>query len=68
MNIYHTETGAKHTDSNGACAHLWEKQFIKMTDDFRQELKSHAEINDITSVKSTIRKYINTLEELYWSI
>jgi len=53
---------------NSAEVQLWEKQFITMTDEFRQSMRNHAKINDTNSIKTTIRQYINMLEELYWNI
>jgi len=43
----------------------WEKQFIKMTDDFRTMIKTQSKPDDTKSVKSALRQYIEMLEELY---
>jgi len=59
-------TSTDHTNSPEV--QLWEKQFIKMTDEFRQSMRNHAKINDTNSIKTTIRQYINMLEELYWNM
>ena len=46
----------------------WEIQFGKMTDEFRKVLRSHANADDMDSVRSAIRQYIGMLEELYESV
>ena len=43
----------------------WEIEFGKMTDEFRNELRSHAKTEDTASVRSAFRSYIVMLEELY---
>jgi len=46
----------------------WEKEFAKMTDDFRQVLRTHAKSDDTDSVRSALRQYITMLEDLYKNI
>jgi len=46
----------------------WEKEFARMTDEFRQTLRTHAQTDDTSSVKTALREYITVLEELYKSI
>ena len=46
----------------------WEQSFTKMTDDFRQVLRTHAKMDDTKSAKSALRDYINMLEDLYKNI
>jgi len=46
----------------------WEMQFIKMTDEFRRVLRGHAQIDDTAAVKSSLRQYIDMLEDLYRGI
>jgi len=46
----------------------WELEFSKMTDEFRQVLRSHAKTDDTASVRSALRSYIIMLEELYTQI
>ena len=43
----------------------WEEKFVKMTDEFRQILRTHAKIADIASIQSALRQYIDMLEDLY---
>jgi len=43
----------------------WEKEFGKMTDEFRQVLRSHAKTEDTASVRNALRSYITMLENLY---
>ena len=43
----------------------WEIQFAKMTDEFRQVMRSHAKTEDTVAVRASLRQYIDTLEELY---
>jgi len=45
--------------------HLWENQFIKMTDEFRNIIKTQLKPDDIAVAKIALRKYIGMLEELY---
>ena len=46
----------------------WEREFGKMTDEFRQVLRTHAKTDDTTAVRSAIRQYIDMLEELYKNV
>jgi len=46
----------------------WEREFGKMTDDFRQKLRTMAKSNDTTAVRSALRLYIDMLEGLYRDI
>ena len=46
----------------------WEKEFSKMTDEFRTILRDHAKADDTTSVKTALRQYISMLENLYSNI
>jgi len=46
----------------------WEKEFAKMTNDFRQILRAHASTDDTTSVRTALRDYITMLEDLYRNI
>ena len=46
----------------------WEKEFSKMTDDFKTTLRGYANTEDATSVKTALRQYISMLEELYNNI
>jgi len=46
----------------------WEITFAKMTDEFRQALRTHAKTDDTTSVRSALRQYIEMLENLYNNI
>jgi len=46
----------------------WEKEFGKMTDEFRQILRTHAKTSDTKSVKTALRQYIKMLEDLYKNI
>jgi len=43
----------------------WEIEFTKMTEEFRQMIKSQSKPNDTTVVKSALRQYIEMLENLY---
>jgi len=55
-----TETQSDYSDMRP-----WEQSFTKMTDDFRQVLRSHSKTDDTKSVKSALRDYISMLEDLY---
>jgi len=46
----------------------WERQFTKMTEEFRQTLRVNAKPDDTTEVKTALRQYISMLEDLYGSI
>jgi len=46
----------------------WEVQFAKMTDEFRHVLRGHAKTDDTVAVKTSLRQYIEMLEELYRGI
>jgi len=46
----------------------WERQFISMTDEFRQLMRNHAKSDDTAAVRSALRQYIDMLEGLYGSI
>ena len=46
----------------------WEKEFSKMTDEFRGIMRGYANTEDTTAVKSALRQYIGMLEELYRNI
>ena len=59
--------GSNNTTDSGKLR-PWEIQFGKMTDEFRQVLRTHANADDMDSVRSTIRQYIVMLEELYESV
>jgi len=43
----------------------WEREFGKMTDDFRHTLRGLAKSDDTTTVRSALRLYIDMLEGLY---
>jgi len=70
-------TGAGNTDGEGAVSDVgdyfadmqpWEVQFAKMTDEFRQVMRSHAKTEDTVAVRASLRQYIDMLEELYRGI
>ena len=64
-----TSGGDKTTDEpDYADMQPWEKQFTKMTDEFRQTLRAKAKPDDTTEVKTALRQYISMLEDLYGSI
>ena len=67
-----TSSGASAKSSSNAAdqesMQPWEKEFAKMTDEFRQTLRSHAKTDDTVSVKQALRNYITMLEELYSNI
>jgi len=46
----------------------WEKEFGKMTNDFRKELRGLAKTDDTAAVRSALRLYIGMLEDLYKNI
>jgi len=46
----------------------WEREFGKMTDEFRGIMRGYASTEDTTAVKTALRQYIGMLEELYKSI
>jgi len=46
----------------------WEVEFSKMTDEFRQVLRTHAKTDDTASVRNALRAYISMLEDLYKQI
>jgi hypothetical protein len=46
----------------------WEKQFVMMTEEFRQMLRTQSSTDDTVAVKASLRQYIGMLEELYMSI
>ena len=46
----------------------WEEKFAKMTNEFRQVLRTHAKTDDTASVQSALRQYIDMLEDLYSDI
>ena len=46
----------------------WEVKFTKMTDDFRQTLRTQSKPDDTSTVKSALRQYISMLEDLYMNI
>jgi len=43
----------------------WEKQFTKMTTEFRQTMRGFAKTDDKTAAKTALRQYITMLEDLY---
>ena len=43
----------------------WEKQFTKMTTEFRQTMRSFAKTDDKSAAKTALRQYITMLEDLY---
>jgi len=51
--------------SGNSAMQSWEKQFIKMTDDFRHIFRNQSKPDDTASVKNALRQYINMLENLY---
>ncbi|MCL2662404.1 MAG: HTH domain-containing protein [Oscillospiraceae bacterium] len=46
----------------------WEIEFGKMTDEFRNVLRTHAKTDDTASVRNALRSYITMLEDLYKQI
>ena len=48
--------------------HSWEKQFSKMTNEFRKILRDHEKTENTESARSALRKYIEMLEEFYQSM
>jgi len=54
------------TDS--AVMQPWEREFSKMTDEFRSIMRGYASTEDTTSVKIALKQYIGMLEDLYKSI
>jgi len=46
----------------------WEIQFTKMTEEFRQMIRTRSNPNDTSEVKSALRQYIEMLVELYSGI
>ena len=46
----------------------WEIQFTKMTEEFRQMIKTQSRPNDTSTVKTALRQYIKMLEDLYSGI
>jgi len=46
----------------------WEIEFSKMTEEFRQMIRTQSKPNDTTEVKSALRQYIKMLEKLYSGI
>jgi hypothetical protein len=54
--------------ANPADMQPWEREFGKMTDDFRHTLRGLAKSDDTTAVRSALRLYINMLEGLYENI
>ena len=46
----------------------WELEFSKMTDEFRQVLRTHAKTDNTASVRTALRSYISMLEDLYKQI
>jgi len=65
-----TGTAASASDSKTEPENIkpWEKEFGKMTDEFRQILRTHAKTDDTKSVKTALRQYIVMLEDLYKNI
>ena len=64
---------SSHDDNAGGATDIdelrpWELQFGKMTDELRQVLRNYAKADDTDSVRSTLRQYIEMLEDLYQSI
>jgi len=47
---------------------LWEQEFVKMTDTFRQSIKAQEKPDDTGAVKTALRDYISMLEDLYHNI
>jgi hypothetical protein len=54
--------------ANAADMQPWEREFGKMTDDFRHTLRGLAKSDDTTAVRSALRLYIDMLEGLYKDI
>jgi len=46
----------------------WEREFGKMTEDFRHKLRDLAKSDDAAAVRSALRLYIDMLEDLYQNI
>jgi len=46
----------------------WEKQFVLMSEEFRQLMRNHTKADDTIAMKSALRQYIRMLEELYGSM
>jgi len=66
-----TSTSDDDADSGGtnpAGMQPWEREFGKMTDDFRYKLRGLAKTEDTTAVRSALRLYIDMLEGLYRDI
>jgi len=53
---------------NPAGMQPWEREFGKMTDDFRHKLRGLAKSDDTAAVRSALRLYIDMLEGLYENI
>jgi len=66
------QSSTKTTDSENTYSTTevpqWEIEFTKMTEEFRQMIKSQSKPNDTTVVKTALRQYIEMLEELYRGI
>ena len=56
-------TGQDSTDTDNM--QPWEREFSNMTDEFRSVLRGYANTEDTTVIKTALRQYIETLEDLY---
>jgi len=63
----HEHRRSNQAESDLADMQPWEKQFTKMTTEFRQTMRSFSKTNDKTSAKTALRQYISMLEDLYAS-
>ena len=61
------ESGKPGTGSGSGSDEMrpWEKQFSKMTNEFRKILRDHEKTENTESARSALRKYIEVLEEFY---
>jgi hypothetical protein len=63
-----SDGGSAGSGANSADMQPWEREFGKMTEDFRHKLRGLAKTDDTTAVRSALRLYIDMLEGLYRDI
>ena len=63
-----SDGGTNNDGADSADMQPWEREFGKMTEDFRQKLRGLAKTDDTASVRDALKSYITMLEELYEQI